>query len=125
MAISTFFFYGTLKRGQRSNGLLAGQEFVGETRTAPHYRLYDSGPFPCLVEDHARGIAVRGELWRIDDGLLDKLDAWEDVPHVFVRREIDVPGVSPPVFGYIYQGKVTGMRDCDDHWPPNAIARQD
>jgi gamma-glutamylcyclotransferase (GGCT)/AIG2-like uncharacterized protein YtfP len=120
MATSTFFFYGTLKRGQRSNGLLAGQEFLGEARTAPHYRLYDSGAFPCLVEDHAQGVAVRGELWRIDDSLVAKLDEWEDVPHAFLRGEIDVPGVSPPVFAYLYRREVSGLSDCGDSWPPSA-----
>src|SRR5437868_520360 len=74
MATSTLFLYGTLKRGHPSNALIAGQEFLGEVQTAPHYRLYDSGPFPCLVEDRPRGVAVRGEIWRVDDGLLAKLD---------------------------------------------------
>jgi gamma-glutamylcyclotransferase (GGCT)/AIG2-like uncharacterized protein YtfP len=118
MATSTLFFYGTLKRGSPSNGLIAGQQFLGEARTAPHYRLYVSGPFPCLVEDHARGVSVRGEIWRVNDSLLAKLDEWEEVPHLFARRKIDVADVSPPVFAYFYQGDVAGMRDCGDHWPP-------
>src|SRR5438128_6813847 len=97
MATSTFFFYGTLKRGHPSNRLIAGQELLGEAQTAPHYRLYDSGSFPCLVEDDARGVAVRGEIWRVDDSLIAKLDEWEGVPHLFVRHKVDVPGVPPPI----------------------------
>ena len=118
MATTTLFIYGTLKRGHPNNSLIAGQEFVGEAQTAPHYRLYDSGPFPCLVEDRQGGVAVRGEIWRVEESLLPRLDEWEEVPRLFVRRIIDVPGVSTPVFAYLYQGEVTGLEDSGDHWPP-------
>jgi gamma-glutamylcyclotransferase (GGCT)/AIG2-like uncharacterized protein YtfP len=116
MATSTFFLYGTLKRGHAGHGLIAAQEFLGEARTAPQYRLYDRGRFPCLVEDRVRGISVRGEIWRVADSLIAKLDEWEDVPHLFVRRTIDVPGVPAPVFAYIYHGDVAGMRNCGASW---------
>ena len=117
MATNTLFLYGTLKRGQANNSLIAGQEFLGPARTAPGYRLYDSGPFPCLVEDRQRGVAVRGELWEVEESLLPKLDEWEEVPRLFVRGKIDVPGVSTPVFAYLYQGDLAGMKDSGDHWP--------
>lgn len=114
---TTIFIYGTLKRGRRNNDLLAGQHFQEEARTLPHYRLYNSGPYPCLVEDRRRGVAVRGEIWRVEETALARLDELEDVPRLFVRREIRVEGVSTTVFAYLYQGDVSGMEDCGDCWP--------
>jgi gamma-glutamylcyclotransferase (GGCT)/AIG2-like uncharacterized protein YtfP len=111
------FVYGTLKRGCPNNQLLAGQDFLGETRTPPAYRLYDSGSYPCLVEDRQRGVAVRGEVWHLDDVTLSRVDEMEDVPHLFIRREIRVDEPFRQVFAYFYQGDTSGMRDCGDCWP--------
>jgi len=110
------FVYGTLKRGLRNHALLAGQQFEGVARTLSHYRLYDSGPHPCLVEDRGHGYAVQGEIWRVDDCTLARLDEFEDVPGLFVRRQIEIAGISTPVFAYLYQGNVAGMKDCGERW---------
>lgn len=111
------FVYGTLKRGLRNHPLLAGQQFIREARTVPRYRLYDSGPYPCLVEDQRRGRAIQGELWRADAATLARLDELEDVPYLFGRRDIEVDGISTPVSACLYQGDVAGMKDCGDRWP--------
>jgi gamma-glutamylaminecyclotransferase len=111
------FVYGTLKRGLRNHVLLAGQQFEGVARTLPHYRLVDRGPYPCMVEDQQRGVAVQGEIWRVDGDTLARLDELEDVPRLFARRQVDVAGMSAPVFAYLYQGDVAGMKDCGDRWP--------
>jgi gamma-glutamylaminecyclotransferase len=111
------FVYGTLKRGLPNHDLLAGQQFEGVARTLPQYRLVDSGPYPCMVEDRQRGVAVQGEIWRVDDDTLARLDEFEDVPGLFVRREIDVANISTPIFAYLYQGDIAGMKDCGDCWP--------
>jgi gamma-glutamylcyclotransferase (GGCT)/AIG2-like uncharacterized protein YtfP len=114
------FVYGTLKRGLCNHALLAGQQFVGEARSLPHYRLYDSGPYPCLVEDPQRGVAVRGEIWRVDEATLAHLDEFECVQHLFDRREIHIENLAGPVFAYFYQGDVSGLKECDDTWPERA-----
>ena len=67
MARTTLFVYGSLKRGQCNHGYLAGQEFLTAARTLPYYRLYLRGGFACLVEDPTNGLAVHGEVWRVDD----------------------------------------------------------
>src|SRR5262249_53161627 len=72
------FLYGTLKRGCRNHHLVAGQEFLGPARTLPRYRLYDSGLYPCLVEDTMQGCAIAGELWRVEADALERLDEFED-----------------------------------------------
>jgi gamma-glutamylcyclotransferase (GGCT)/AIG2-like uncharacterized protein YtfP len=116
MATRRLFVYGTLKRGCCNHELLAGQQFLGETRTPPHYRLYDCGPFPGMVLDPQRGVAVRGEMWLIDKELFARLDDFED-ERLFARREIELDGVPEPVFAYLYRGDVSGLIDCGDSWP--------
>ncbi len=119
------FFYGTLKRGQRSHQLLRDQEFLGEAKTLCCYRLYDCGQHPALVDDPKNGIAVHGEIWRVTDETLKKLDEYEGVPDYFSRRPIYLQGergVSTPrspdyeVQAYFFNGDVSSLKDAGDRW---------
>jgi gamma-glutamylcyclotransferase (GGCT)/AIG2-like uncharacterized protein YtfP len=114
------FVYGTLKRGFCHNDWLAGQEFLSVIRTLPQYRLYDCGPYPGLREDRQHGLAICGELWRVEGTVLARLDLLEGVPDLFLLDEIEVEGMSKPVFAYFYQGDVSALKDCGDSWPPPA-----
>jgi gamma-glutamylcyclotransferase (GGCT)/AIG2-like uncharacterized protein YtfP len=113
------FVYGTLKRGLPNHVLLAGQEFLGTAQTPPRYRLYDAGPYPCLVEDPAQGVCVQGEIWRVDEAILQALDELEDVPHLYTRQAIVLENVPGPVWIYVYRGDVSRFRDCGEQWPPS------
>jgi gamma-glutamylcyclotransferase (GGCT)/AIG2-like uncharacterized protein YtfP len=112
------FVYGTLKRGQRSHHRLRGQEFRGEARTVPRYRLYNYGPYPLLVEDSANGLAVTGEVWRVDKAVLERLDQWESVPHLYTRKPITLEKVAGLVWAYFFNGDTTAYPDCGGQWPP-------
>src|SRR5207302_67039 len=90
MPKTVLFVYGTLKTGQKSNHLLAGQEFVGPARTLPLYRLHLVDWFAGLVPDRAGGVAVHGELWAVDDATLDLLDEYEGAPGLFAREAVAV-----------------------------------
>ena len=116
MANIILFVYGTLKRGQRNHRLLTGQEFVAPARTLPHYRLYDTGSYPCLVEDANNGVAVGGEVYRVDESLLPRLDELEGAPKLFRRAQIAVEGFGEPVFAYLYNGDVSKLVDCGAEW---------
>jgi gamma-glutamylcyclotransferase (GGCT)/AIG2-like uncharacterized protein YtfP len=79
------FVYGTLKRGQRLNGVLKDQTFVSEA-IVHGFRLMDNGAFPYLIpaycdENHEDSCpmnrAVRGEVWEVSQSVLQKLDAIE------------------------------------------------
>jgi gamma-glutamylaminecyclotransferase len=118
MSKTAVFFYGTLKRGGRSNHLLASQEFMAEAETLPLYRLYDHGEHPCLVEDREHGLAVRGEVWRVDETTLARLDEYEETPTYFQRGEIHLRNFPPPVVAYFYQGDVAALNECGTAWPP-------
>ncbi|HEV3446404.1 MAG TPA: gamma-glutamylcyclotransferase family protein [Gemmataceae bacterium] len=113
----TLFVYGTLKRGGRSNHLLAGQDFLGEAETLPRYRLYDNADHPCLVEDREHGVAVRGEVWLVDEAVLARLDVYEEVPNLFARNTVSVAGHRMPVMAYFFQQDVTPLKDCGASWP--------
>ena len=83
IARTILFLYGTLKRGEKSHRLMAGQRFVGEATTEPRYRLYDLVPYPGLMAD-VGGVAVAGELWEVDATCLAELDICAPVPFVSV-----------------------------------------
>lgn len=110
------FVYGTLKTGGRRHDLLAGQQFVQAAWTLPQYRLFDSGRYPCLVEDTAAGVAVQGEIWRVEESILPRLDAYEGVPQLFVRRQIALQDVAEDVQAYLYTQSTSGLRDLGHVW---------
>ena len=133
--MAILFVYGTLKRGCGAHYLLRRAEFLGEAVTRPCYRLYDLGAYPALVED-ANGVAVRGELWAVDEATLRELDEYEGAPGEFVRRPAALeprtparpspaePDGLPPAVGggpaaevYLFTGVPDPATDCGTCWP--------
>ena len=80
------FVYGSLRRGQGNHAVLAGATFLGTARIAPEFTLYDLGPFPALVLDGRR--AVVGEIYEVDEMLLQQLDRFEGCPRLYQRQLI-------------------------------------
>jgi len=116
MAKTLLFVYGTLKRGQKNHFRLADQEFLGEAVTAPGYRVFDLGPHPGLVRDAATGLAVRGELFAVNDRCLAELDAFEEVPTWFARELIEVAGYEQVWAYYVSAAPPEGTKS-GDRWP--------
>jgi gamma-glutamylaminecyclotransferase len=114
---TTLFVYGTLKRGGPANRWLAGQRFLGEAVTEPKYRLYDLGSYPGLVRDEANGLAVKGELWEVDDACLAGLDDFEDAPKLYARERVAVRGVDGPVETFVYNKPIPPGAKSGDFWP--------
>jgi gamma-glutamylcyclotransferase (GGCT)/AIG2-like uncharacterized protein YtfP len=83
---SLLFVYGTLMRGEMNHERLAGARFLGEARSAPGFTLLDLGPWPALRDEG--GSSVPGELYEVDDALLDVLDVLEGHPDWYLRQEI-------------------------------------
>lgn len=110
------FIYGTLKRGQNAHGRLAGAQFLGEAVTQPCYRLYDLGPYPGLVED-SNGVAIRGELWAVDEALLRDLDEYEEAADLFVRRQALLAPPADSVEVYLFAGPLDSAIACGNYWP--------
>ena len=105
------FVYGTLKQGEPNHYLLAESELLGVYETPPIYALYDFGTHPGLVEGSD---AIVGEVYRISDEVLAKLDIFEDVPIEYRRETIETS------FGeawiYHYQGTEKGQAVESGDW---------
>jgi gamma-glutamylaminecyclotransferase len=117
VAKTILFVYGTLKRGGRGNRLLVGQQFLGEATTEPRYRLYDLGTYPGLVKDEANGLAVKGELWAVDDACLAELDDYEYAPELYAREPVAIPGRADAVETFIYSKAIPPKARSAASWP--------
>lgn len=108
------FVYGTLKSDHRNNHYLEDQVLVGEVETKPIYRLFENGSFPMMVEDGEDGYAVSGELWEIDEDILDELDFHE----VFYERKlIEIKDYEDEeVHAYIYLFDLDDCLECYGAW---------
>ena len=113
------FIYGTLKRGQSRDGLLAGQKLIGPASTQPLYRMFNVGSYPALVHaDADRGVSIEGELWQVDDDCLASLDDVEAVDQSLYRREPIqlLTAAEIAAEAYFYLLPVDGLEDCGCCW---------
>lgn len=81
------FVYGSLKRGGCYHTHLERAEYLGAHVCAPRYTMLDLGQYPGVIE-HGH-TAIRGEVYRVDAGTLDRVDLLEDIPNSYRRRLID------------------------------------
>ena len=113
------FVYGTLKRGDVRAWLLSEQHYLGEARTLPSYRLFNTGDYPAMVEAaplSLPGRAIVGELWRVDEDCLARWDEEEGVDEgLYARRMIEL-GDARRAWAYLYLHPVDGMDDCGEQW---------
>jgi gamma-glutamylcyclotransferase (GGCT)/AIG2-like uncharacterized protein YtfP len=91
------FVYGTLLRDEPNHPQLSDAAFVRSTRTAARYELVDLGGYPALLENGET--AVSGEVYEVDDSLLERLDVFEEVPVLYQRKTIEL--VDGAVDGYV------------------------
>lgn len=88
------FVYGTLKRGfynhDRILGHNEGAEFLGSGLTKPTFTMLDMGPYPGVVEGGET--AIKGEVYRVDEATLTRLDALEGHPSFYRRTPITLDG---------------------------------
>jgi gamma-glutamylaminecyclotransferase len=86
------FVYGTLRRGADNHDQLRGARLLGSARTRAAYELVDMGGYPALLE--AGRTAVVGELYEVEETLRRKLDAFEEVPTLYVRKHVSLDAAS-------------------------------
>ena len=125
------FVYGTLKRGHQPNQLLADQIFIGKASTTSDYRMYSLGDYPGLKEvDPGSGVQVQGEIYRVDQTCLHRLDQFEVVDEgLYERREVRLilqEEPRPPeglrlsvdltTLAYFYLGDTSGCDGCSECW---------
>ncbi|WP_410658828.1 amidase [Amycolatopsis sp. lyj-112] len=60
------FCSGDAMRGGRLHHTVSSHPFLGEVRTAPHYRMYSvRDEFPALEEDPSGGVPLAGEIYDV------------------------------------------------------------
>lgn len=114
------FVYGTLKRGGSNHRFLAGQHYLGTTRTVAGYTLYSLGDYPGMIRSDDPAHTVTGELWSVDAACLAALDELEGVEEGLYTREPIVlapPFDTEPVATYLYQRSLAGRAHLGDSWP--------
>ncbi len=82
------FVYGTLRRGtERSMSVrFPDAKFVADAKASGS--LYDLGAFPGLLLDESNS-TVTGEVYEVDDELLNKLDAFETLSN-YCRKQFEI-----------------------------------
>src|SRR5947209_20084257 len=76
-------------RGLALHANLNGASFLGVVMTAPRYRLYSIGDVhPGMFEVASGGVSVMGELYRVPDDVLARVEAGE--PPGLYRGKIEL-----------------------------------
>ncbi len=122
------FVYGTLKKGFWNNPLLKGCEFLGNAVTVPTYSMISVSHavitlFP-VIRPNENGRPVAGEIYTVDDEVLERLDRLEGVLKGMYSRElidVTVPlanGERLPSKAFIYVAGPDGWQEHFDRLPP-------
>ncbi|XP_077520428.1 troponin C-akin-1 protein-like [Amblyomma americanum] len=97
------FVYGTLKSGESNNHFLKSAAdgratLIGAARTVKKWPLVlvSSYEIPCLLPYEGVGYEVSGEVYEVDDRMLELLDRLESHPDFYVRSLEDVELLSQP-----------------------------
>ncbi|XP_029378930.1 gamma-glutamylaminecyclotransferase B-like [Echeneis naucrates] len=95
--MSRIFVYGTLKKGQPNyfrllNGTNGKAEFLASALTVEKYPLVIAGEYniPFLLNIPGQGHRVHGEIYKVDDRMLNFLDDFESVPSLYQRTAVRV-----------------------------------
>ncbi|XP_072030138.1 putative gamma-glutamylcyclotransferase CG2811 isoform X1 [Amphiura filiformis] len=91
------FVYGTLKRGQPNHEKMTNPDngqatFIGEARTVEKWPLVIATKFniPFMLDKPGLGHRVQGEVYSINNTMLEALDKLERHPKVHTRNKIDI-----------------------------------
>ncbi len=85
--ISKVAVYGSLKKGRGNHHILHNAEYLGEIKIEPKFTLVSLGGFPGLVPNGTQ--EVKGELYKVDDETMRRLDWLEGHPHFYVREVVN------------------------------------
>ncbi len=118
--LTVIFVYGTLKRHDCRHYLLKDSIYLGEAVTEPHYRLYNLGSYPGLIEvAKGFGISIEGELYAVTPECLFRLDEEEGVAEqLYERKEISClsPHREVDSESYFHLGDVSEANDIGESW---------
>ena len=109
------FCYGTLKSDGCANHLLEAGELIGVAKTTSNFQLYSSGWFPMMVIEK-NGLAIEGELWKIPQNTISKIDLYEADLFYKMFIELQEPHKEKSVFTYLYRGRVDDLPNIGSKW---------
>ncbi|RZF42048.1 hypothetical protein LSTR_LSTR006641 [Laodelphax striatellus] len=97
------FVYGTLKQGEPNEDVIKSEistngeahpqsQFIGKAETIEKYPLVIATKHnvPFLLDLPGTGHNIVGEVYRINDKMLEKLDVFEECPDYYIRRQESV-----------------------------------
>ena len=86
------FVYGTLKRGFQNHHILEDSIFICDGITINKFIMYSNGFYPMIVPEKKSKYSgyVKGEIYKIKDKLIKKIDEFEDVPEEYIRIEENI-----------------------------------
>jgi gamma-glutamylcyclotransferase (GGCT)/AIG2-like uncharacterized protein YtfP len=99
------FVYGSLLSGLHNHHQLRDSRLLGSGLTYDRFTMYDLESFPCLVRDE-HGEYAHGEVYEVDDDVLERLDQLEGVPSFYQRETVTVT-VRPRLIGGEYRSMTT------------------
>jgi gamma-glutamylcyclotransferase (GGCT)/AIG2-like uncharacterized protein YtfP len=82
------FVYGSLMRGESNYAMLSGATFVSPACSVGSYTLVDRGFSPGLLA--GGDTVVSGELYQVTRQQIERLDVFEEHPHVYRRAPISL-----------------------------------
>ncbi|XP_074483150.1 gamma-glutamylaminecyclotransferase B-like isoform X1 [Sebastes fasciatus] len=131
--MARIFVYGTLKQGQPNyyrmfDSANGKAEFLASACTVQKYPLIIASKYniPFLLNIPGRGHRVRGEIYKVDDKMLEFLDDFESVPSMYQRTQVQLEveewvgkteGVERPAAGSITEAFVYNTTTNQPDWP--------
>jgi len=95
------FVYGSLKSGYGNNIVLGDSDFIDFYATNSKYTMYDLGAFPAVAVGGKS--VISGEIYSVNDEILEAVDMLEGVDHNFYERHI----ISTQEFGDVIMYVIT------------------
>ncbi len=88
------FVYGSLRKGMSHHHYLKDQKFIGRARSALKFAVKMltfegiEGEYP-IAQESGDGRPLDGEIYEINDDILQMLDEYEEYPELYDRRAFD------------------------------------
>jgi gamma-glutamylcyclotransferase (GGCT)/AIG2-like uncharacterized protein YtfP len=87
MEINKVFVYGTLKKDHHNHRCLEGSELVGTAESVETFNMINLGGFPAVLYNSDNGYKISGEIYKITDKILERLDLLEGEGTFYNRVE--------------------------------------
>ena len=82
----SIFVYGSLMSGLPYHQQLEGARRIAQGLTLPDFHMFDLGRYPGVTL--GGDTPIQGEVYRVTDSMLSRLDAFEGVPTLYHRHRI-------------------------------------